>query len=122
MQKSFSAPLLSRVKSWQLVSLGITGWITLYSAAIISRGAGSIFVGNTQGGCFAMTMALAGIEAKRFKKGGAVPANPLEWITGIDTETVNQMLANYQKDQGFLVEPSQAGDAELGFGVRAIKS
>ena len=29
-----SLPLLSQVKSWQLFCLGITGWITLYSAAL----------------------------------------------------------------------------------------
>src|ERR1035438_4416181 len=57
-----SAPLLSQVKSWQLVGLGITGWVTLYSAAIITWGTSSTIVGNTQGGFFAITMCLASLE------------------------------------------------------------
>ena len=59
MKKCASAPFLSRVKSWQLIGLGISGWCTLYSVAMITWGASSFKIGNAQGGCFAATMALA---------------------------------------------------------------
>ena len=75
MDTNSSSPLLSRIKSWQLVWLGISGWVALYSAAIISWGASSFIVGNAQGGCFATAMALAGVEARRVKR-----EVPLSWI------------------------------------------
>ena len=68
MQATISAPLLHRVKSWQLIGLGLTGWATLYSIALINWAACGTIIGNTQGSCFAATMSLASLEARRLKK------------------------------------------------------
>src|ERR1700692_4295559 len=95
-----SAPLLSRIKSWQLVGLGISGWVTLYSIAIIFWGASSFVIGNTQGGCFATAMTLAGVEVRRFQKANSFQLDPLQWIGVITTEQLNQTLAQNVKKQG----------------------
>src|SRR5580765_1697445 len=102
MQASSSAPLLSRVKSWQLIGLGISGWVTLYSAAII--GTCSTIAGNTQGGLFAVTMTLAGVEAKRFKKTRSTPADPLQWTSSVTTEQLNQTIEQLVQQQEFRIE------------------
>ena len=116
-----TAPLLSRVKSWQLVGLGLSGWCTLYSVAILSWGASSALIGNAQGGCFAVSMGLAGLEAKRYnKKAAAVPVDPLLWITGISTERVNQAVMQILLKKNFTIERCHPSAAELGFGVRAV--
>jgi hypothetical protein len=117
-----SAPLLSRVKSWQLIGLGISGWCTLYSVAMITWGASSITIGHAQGGCFAATMTLAGFEAKRHKKGIPIPEDPLQWASGISTEHLNQAIAQTMQQREFRVEPCHALETELGFGVRAINA
>jgi hypothetical protein len=118
MQARSSAPLLSRVKSWQLVGLGVSGWVTLYSAAII--GTSSTIVGNTQGGFFAVTMTLAGFEAKRFKKVRSTPADPLQWTSSITTEQLNRTITQLVKEQEFRVEATHPIEATMGFGVRAV--
>lgn len=117
-----AAPLLSRVRSWHLIGLGISGWVTLYSVAVISWGASSFAVGNAQGGCFALTMTLAGMESRRFKPAGAAALDPLHWIKGASTEQLNQSIAHLMRRQEFLVEAIKPADAELGFGVRAVNS
>lgn len=122
MAVNFSAPLLGRVKSWQLVALGLTGWCTLYSVAILAWGASSNLVGNTQGGCFAATMTLASLEARRHKRCGAEPANPLQWADAISNGQLNQILARTMEKREFRVEPCHSLEAELGFGLRVINS
>jgi hypothetical protein len=123
MESSISAPLLSRIKSWQLVGLGITGWITLYSVAIITWGASSTLVGNVQGGCFATTMTLAGLEASRFRRGSSIiPADPLQWVQDIPTEHLNQTLTRVMQKQEYRIEPANEVEIELGFGVRGVKA
>lgn len=122
MEASVSAPLLSRIKSWQFVGLGISGWVTLYSVAIITWGASSTIIGHAQGGCFATTMTLAGLEASRFRRGNSVPANPLQWIEGIPTEQLNQTLTRVMAKQEYRIETTNALDIEMGFGVRAVKA
>lgn len=122
MDKTKAAPILSRAKSWQLVGLGISGWVALYSAAVISWGASSLIVGNAQGGCFAVTMTLAGLEARRFQKPASVPADPLEWTGAITTEQINQTLAKALMQQEIRVEKPHPMEAQLGFGVRAINA
>lgn len=117
-----SAPLLSRIKSWQLVGLGISGWVTLYSAAIIFWGASSFVIGNTQGGCFATAMTLAGVEVRRFQKANSFPLDPLQWIGGITTEQLTQTLAQNVKKQGLLVEAPYLVEADMGFGFRAVNA
>jgi hypothetical protein len=122
MDTKISAPLLSRVKSWQLVGLGLSGWCTLYSVAVITWGASSTVIGHAQGGCFAATMALASFETKRYKKGLPKPAGTLDWISGIPTDHLNQTLAQVMQKREFRVEPGPATDAEMGFGVRAVNA
>jgi len=122
MDATVSAPLLSRVKSWQLVGLGISGWCTLYSAAILTANASSIMIGNAQGGCFAITMTLAGIEARRYKKTPAAPADALEWAGGVSTEHLNQTIARAMQKRDFRIEICQPVEIEMGFGVRAINA
>src|SRR5882724_311730 len=100
MDTRISAPLLSRVKSWQLVSFGISGWITFYSLALITWGASSSIVGHTQGGFFAATMTLAGVEASRLKKGSQIPADPLQWTGEITIEQVNYSIMQAMVEQG----------------------
>lgn len=116
------APLLSRIKSWQLVWLGISGWIALYSVAIISWGTGSFVIGNAQGGCFATAMTLAGVEARRFQRRSMVPMDPLHWTGSISTEQLNLTLAESLKRQELLVEGLHPYEIGLGFGLRAVKS
>ena len=122
MEANFSAPLLSRTKSWPLVCLGISGWVTLYSVAIISWGASSCVIGNTQGGCFAAAMTLAGLEVRRFQKGSSTPMDPLQWVGGITTEQLNLTLAQNLRKQELLVEAPHPIEADLGFGLRAVKA
>jgi hypothetical protein len=116
-----TAPLLSRVKSWQLVGLGLTGWCALYSAAMLTCGPGSFLVGNAQGGCFAVTMTLAGVEARRHRKNLSLP-DTLEWTGAVTTEQLNQAIASSLREQAFRVEPTRDSDVELGFGVRSVNS
>ncbi len=122
MESNISAPLLSRIKSWQLVLLGVSGWVTLYSVAVIFWGASSFVVGNSQGGCFATAMTLAGVEVRRFQKGSFIPMDPMQWTYGITTEELNQTLAQSLQKQELLVEAPHSVEAEMGFGLRAIKS
>jgi hypothetical protein len=123
MEASVSAPvLLSRIKSWQFVGLGISGWITLYSVAILTWGASSNLIGNAQGGCFATTMTLAGLEASRFKRGGSIPVDALQWVEGIPTEHLNQTLTRVMQNQEYQIEASQGLEIEMGFGLRAVKA
>ena len=116
------APLLARVKSWQLVGLGLSGWCTLYSVALITWGASSGMVGNAQGGCFAATMTLASFEAKRYRTRSATPVDPLQWISSVPTEHLNQTIAQVMQKRDFRIEPCQPSDAEMGFGVRAVNA
>ncbi len=122
MAVKFSAPLLGRVKSWQLIAFGITGWCTLYSVALLAWGASSNLVGNTQGGCFAATMTLASMEANRNKKRGSQPPDPLQWVGGVSTEQLNQILARTMEKREFRVEACHRSETELGFGLRVINS
>jgi hypothetical protein len=111
------APFLSRVKSWQLVGLGLTGWCTLYSAAIISWNNCSVTIGNAEGGCFATAMTLAGIEARRHRKGVAIPLNP---FTGVTAYQVNQAVLRLAREQSFRIEHVNQAELQCGFGVRAV--
>lgn len=122
MAVKISTPLLGRVKSWQLVALGIAGWCTLYSVALLAWGNSSNLIGNTQGGCFAATMTLASLEARRHKKRGSQPADLLQWAGAISTGQLNQILARTMGKQEFRVEPCQRLETELGFGLRVINS
>lgn len=122
MDTGVSAPLLSRVKSWQLVGLGLSGWFTLYSIAIITWGASSSLIGNTQGGCFAATMTLASIETRRHRKGVSAPPGSLEWAGTIPTEHLNQTIAQAMRQQGFHIEAGHATGIEMGFGVRVVNA
>ena len=122
MEARISAPLLSRVKSWQLVGLGISGWVTLYSAAVITWGTSSTVVGNAQGGFFAITMTLAGLEAKRFKKRNQFPTDPLQWVSGITTEQLNQTFTQLLQEREFSVEAPHPMEVKMGFGVRAVNA
>jgi hypothetical protein len=121
MDKSVSAPLLSQVKSWQLVGLGISGWCTLYSVAILTWGTSSALIGNAQGGCFAATMTLAGLEAKRYRK-SALPTDPLQWTVGISTEYVNQAIATLLLTRQFHIESCRNNENEMGIAVRGVNS
>jgi hypothetical protein len=122
MEPNICAPLLSRIKSWQLVWLGISGWVTLYSVAIIFWGASSFIVGNSQGGCFATAMTLAGVEVKRVQKGNSIPLDPLQWTDSITTEQLNQTLKQSLKKQEILVESLNSIEANMGFGLRAVNA
>jgi hypothetical protein len=116
------APLLSRIKSWQLVWLGISGWIALYSVAILSWGGCSFLVGNSQGGCFATAMTLAGVEARRFQRKNMIPLDPLQWTGSISTEQLNQAVAESLRKQELMVEGLHPYEISLGFGLRAVKA
>jgi hypothetical protein len=120
MNAHLPAPLLRRVKSWQLVGLGISGWVTLYSVAIITWGTGSNIIGNAQGGCFAITMTLASLEARRFKTGSPTAPGQLTWVGDLTTEQLNQTLKQFMQKQEFRVEAAHATEAQMGFGVRAV--
>jgi hypothetical protein len=122
MKKRIAASFLNRIKSWQLIGLGISGWVTLYSVAILSCDAGSFVVGNAQGGCFAVTMTLASLEARRLKQDSAAPVDPLQLIHGVTTQQLNQTIALFMQRQEFIIEPTKPGAAQMGFGVRAVNS
>jgi len=122
MEVKVCAPLLSRVKSWQLVALGISGWCTLYSVAILAWGTSSNLIGNMQGGCFAATMTLASVEANRHKKRRPAPIDPLQWVSSVSTGELNQILARTMEKREFRVEACHRLETEMGFGLRAINS
>ena len=116
METYVAAPLLSRVKSWQLIGLGISGWCTLYSVAIITWsawGARSITIGHAQGACFALAMALASFEVRRYKKAAPIPEDPMRWVNGIATEDLNHAIAQTMQQREFWVEPCHALEIEL---------
>jgi hypothetical protein len=119
METSISSPLLRQIKSWQLVCLGISGWVTLYSAAIISWGASSFVVGNTQGGSFAAVMTLAGLETKRRQKGSM---DLLQWAGGITSEELNRVLTKTLQENELFLEALHPSEAQMGFGLRAVKA
>jgi hypothetical protein len=119
MEASISAPLLKQVKSWQLFCFGISGWVTLYSAAIISWGASSFIVGNAQGGSFAVVMTLAGREVRRLQKGSS---DLLQWAGGVTTEQLNLALTITLQKNELILEALHPNEAEMGFGLRAVKA
>jgi hypothetical protein len=119
MEASISTPLHRQIKSWQLVCLGISGWVTLYSAAIISWGASSFIIGNAQGGSFAAVMTLAGSDVKRRQRGSL---DLLQWAGGVSTEQLNLALTKTLQKNELLLEAVHPVDAEMGFGLRAVKA
>ena len=116
------APLLSRVKCWQLAALGLSGWFALYSAALLNWGAWRNVVGNAQGGCFAATMALAGLSARRLQAAAPKPADPRALADLLSTAQLNALLARKMGQQEVRLEACQASEIELGFGLRAINT
>ncbi|MEJ0091071.1 MAG: hypothetical protein WDM80_15175 [Limisphaerales bacterium] len=120
MKASICGPLLKRIKSWQLVCLGISGWVTIYSVAIIYWGASSFVVGNAQGGSFAAVMTLSGLEARRRQKNGSV--NPLQWADGITTEQLNVALIRTLQRNELLLEALHPSEAQMGFALHAVKA
>jgi len=122
MTATLSAPLLYRVKSWQLIGLGFAGWITLYSIAIINWASCGRLAMNAQGGCFATTMALACLEARRLKRNQVESTgSSVQWADNIPTFQLNQILAQIQKKDGYISEPLGVHETEMGFGVRTVK-
>jgi hypothetical protein len=115
--KTFSAPILSRVKSWQFIGLGLSGWCTLYSIALV---AGSAMIGQIQGGCFAATMTLAGVEARRFRSETFTATGNSLGV--MHTDELNRTLAAAMQRQEYVIETSLPTEKEMGFGVRAVKS
>lgn len=124
MDQPLSAPLLGRVRFWPLlIALGIAGWCAVYSVALLSWSGVSTVAGNAQGGCFALAMTLAGVEARRYQKNGLdAPAAAFQWAEGISAEYVNQILAGALKKTDARVETCLALEIELGFGVRAVQA
>lgn len=116
-----SAPLLKRLKTWQLVCFGVSGWLALYSAAMINWTNWSGLVGNAQGGCFATVMTLAGVEVRRFKRRDAYDHH-LDWATGLTTAQINVNLARLMQKQEFRVETPSLIESQAGFGVRAVNT
>ena len=126
MRATPSAPFLCRIKSWQLVGLGITGWVTLYSITLIHWAACTTFVGNIQGGCFAATMTLASLETRRLYKNKSrrdqdALHHSLHWADNISTFELNQTLGRVQQKKGFTTEALHQLEKEMGFGLRAVK-
>jgi hypothetical protein len=119
METSISAPLLNRIKSWELVGLGMSGWVTLYSVAIIYWGSSSFVVGNTQGGSFAAVMSLAGVEVKRRQKGSM---DLRQWAACITTEELHVALTKTLQEKELLLEALHPSEAQMGFGLRAVKA
>jgi hypothetical protein len=122
MRKRIYASFLDRVKSWQLIALGISGWVTLYSVAVITWGTSSFVVGNSQGGCFAFTMTLASLEARRLKQDSSMGAAAMNWTGGFTTEQLNQTIERLVQRQAFHIEKPKPCELEMGFGVRAVNS
>jgi hypothetical protein len=122
METCISAPILARVKFWQLVALGIAGWCALYSTALITWGTGRAAIGHAQGACFAAAMVLAGWEARRCKKKLPNPPDPLQWAHGLCTEQINQTIALNALQKEIRVEPSLPQETDLGFGVRTVNA
>jgi hypothetical protein len=120
MYASVSAPLLTRVKSWQLVGLGLTGWCTLYSVALLTCGPASLIVGNAQGGCFAASMTLAGFEVRRYNKKAVVAV--VDPFSGLTVLQLNQMIARAAQKNEFRIELLHRTEMQLGFGVRAVSA
>lgn len=123
--RTSAAPLLSRIKSWQLVALGISGWLALYSMGVLTSNPKTMRTNNAQGGCFALTMTLAGLEVRRFKKRKAAspsPGDPLQWAHNITTEEINFVIAQAVARQEFRVEQPHRVEDSMGFGVRAVNA
>ena len=120
MTNTISAPLLSRVKPWQLVGLGLSGWCTIYSFGLLPWSVYSALICNIQGGCFAATMTLAGVEASRYGLG--TTTHSMSWINAMPTDLLNQTLAQIMQQQEYLVETCTPVEKEMGFGVRVVKS
>ncbi|MDR3460012.1 MAG: hypothetical protein P4N60_21505 [Verrucomicrobiae bacterium] len=119
MHAAVSAPLLTRVKSWQLVGLGLTGWCTLYSIALLTWGPASFIVGNAQGGCFAASMTLAGFEVRRHRKTAVTVVDP---FSGLTIMQLNQMISRTAQKHAFRIEPLHQTEMQLGFGVRMVSA
>jgi hypothetical protein len=117
-----SAPLLFRVKSWQLIGLGLAGWATIYSIALINWAACGRAIANAQGGCFAVTMTLASLEARRLSRNKNEHEHvALHWADNIPTEELNQRLEIVQMLKGFTPEKLHKNEITMGFGLRAVK-
>lgn len=124
MSKLASFSFLGRVKAWQLVGLGLSGWCTLYSVALLTWGARSGLIGNAQGGCFAATMALAGLETRRHRKTSAASPteDALEWTGAVSTDQLHQVITNFLLRREWRVEPCRDFENGMGFGVRGVNT
>lgn len=124
MSNTADAPLLSRVKSWQFIGLGLSGWCTLYSVALLTWGASSTLIGNTQGGCFAVSMALAGVESRRYRKNTTQPVevDTIEWAGAVSAERLHQVITNFILRSDWRVEPCREFEKGMGFGVRGVNT
>lgn len=114
--------ILKRIKSWQFVCLGISGWLALYSAAMIHWPSWRVVVGNAQGGCFATVMTLAGVEVRRLKRSSRKAEDHLNWIGSLTTGQINSALAQAIQRQEFRVEAPSLVETQAGFGVRAVSA
>lgn len=91
----------------------------MYSVALLTCGPASLIVGNAQGGCFAASMTLAGIEARRHRKTAVVVVDP---FSGVTVVRLNQMITRAAQKHAFRIEPLHRTEMQLGFGVRAVSS
>lgn len=117
-----SPKLLMQTKSWQLICLGVSGWLALYGAAMTNWPAWRNLVGNSQGGCFAIVMSLAGVEVKRFKRRQLADDENLRWASCLTTAQINAHLAQVIQSQDFRVEPPGPEEAQAGFGVLTVNA
>jgi hypothetical protein len=67
-------------------------------------------------------MTLASFEARRYRRGGFTPVDPLQWTGAIPTEHLNLTLAQVLQQKAFRVELCQPVEVELGFGVRGVNA
>jgi hypothetical protein len=105
-----------------LAALGFSGWCALYSAALLNWGACRALVGHAQGGCFALTLTLAGVAARRYQESLPKPADPLALASLLTTGQITALLERRMARREYRVEPSQGREIELGFGLRAINT
>jgi hypothetical protein len=74
-------------------------------------------IGNAQGGCFAIAMTLAGVEARRLRKGPVAPVDP---FSGVTTAQIDQTVLSHAKARAMRIEPLHAAEKQLGFTLRAV--
>jgi hypothetical protein len=120
-----SAPILNRIAGWQLLALGLGGWVALYSSATVNFQKGlAELTGHAQGVCFACVMVLGGGEARKRKRARDHKAklnNALKWVGEMSDTRFEEQLSMHFHRLEYRLESMDDAHRAMGFGLRVVR-